>query len=478
MGGKLSEPANKMPNKVKNSIPNPTSFRLKPFQKIGVWTGIHRFKGRMLLADEPGLGKTCQSLFIADHFRQNGPIVVVCPASVKYQWEIEVHKTLGYQTWVLNGLKPPKKMPLYIPPVIVLNWDILRGDWTDRLIELHPLVVIGDECPAIKSFKAQRTRAFQHLCRKVPHVILLSGAPIENGPIEFFPALNLLRPDHFKSFRSFCFRYSIPRVTPWGMKFEGSANEGELHKLVVETCMLRRTKSEVMKQLPPVQRTMVPLKIDRKEYKYAENNFLSWLFKQNPGKAMRVKNAVHIAKLTYLLGLIAKLKTKAVKEWIKEFLESTGEKLVVFAHHRAILESLHRDFSDSVLVYGGLNIKKRQERIDQFADDPSTKVFFGSITATGMGINRLQTVCNTLAIVELVWNPAKIIQVEDRLHRIGQRRPVTAHYLMAKDTLDSLLCKVIQRKQKAIRAIVDGKSGSTEFKILDEVFQQLKQGKY
>jgi SWI/SNF-related matrix-associated actin-dependent regulator 1 of chromatin subfamily A len=456
-----------------------TSFRLKPFQKVGVWTGVYKFKGRFILGDEPGLGKTCQSLIIADHFRQQGPIIVVCPASVKYQWEIEVHKVLGYQTWILNGLKPPKRMPLYIPPVIVLNWDLLRGGWTDQLINLKPLVVIGDESTTLKNHRTQRTKAFRRLCQGVPHVILLSGTPIENGPIEFFTALNILRKDLFPSYRAFGFTYTNPKITPWGIKFEGSIREKELYDRLRQSVLLRRTKAEVMKQLPPVQRTMVPLQIDRKEYEQAENNFLSWLFKNNPGKALRVKNAVHIAKLTYLLGLVAKLKIEKVKEWIDEFLDSTGEKLVVFGHHRAFLESLQEKYPlSSVLVYGGMSLKSRQQRIDQFADDKNTRLFLGSITATGMGINRLQEHCSTLAVAELVWNPAKILQVEDRLHRMGQKRPVTAHFLLAKDTVDSLLCKTILRKQKAIQAIVDGKTGGTEFEILREVFTKLRQHRY
>jgi SWI/SNF-related matrix-associated actin-dependent regulator 1 of chromatin subfamily A len=444
------------------------------YQKIGVFRATHKFKGRVLFSDEVGLGKSAQSLHTALHYKEDGPIVIACPNSIKFGWEIEVHKHAGLQSWILNGLKPPLRLPLHIPPVIILNWDILRGGWTDRLILLKPSVVIGDEITAIKG-NSQRTKAFRRLCYGVPTLLFLSGTPIENGPIEFFNALNLLRKDLFPAFRTFAFRYSIPKVTPWGIKFHGSCREPELNKLLLDSCMIRRTKDEVLKELPPLQRIMVPLEIDRKEYEEAEKNFLSWLFKQNPGKAMKVKNAVHIAKLSYLLGLIAKLKTPAVIEWIEDFLENTNKKLVVFGHHRNFLENLHAKFSNqSVLVYGGIAGHKRQAMIDKFAADKKTKIFLGSITATGSGINKLQTVCSDMVIAELIWTGMKLIQAEGRLHRLGQKNPVSAYYLVAENTTESLLCKVIHAKQASINAIVDGKPDLQEFDVLESMFKQLR----
>lgn len=450
-------------------------IELRPYQKIGVWRGIHRFKGRVLLADEVGLGKTCQALHIAKHFKGDKPIIVVCPASVKYQWKYEVMKTLGWESWVLSGLKPPATMPLHIPPVIVINWDILRGGWTPRLMSLHPRVVIADEVQFAKNYRSQRTVQFRTLCRNVPHIVMLTGTPIENTPLEFYPSLHLLRPDTFPSFKQFAFRYSIPKMTPWGIKFSGSANERELHHKVTRTCMIRRTKLEVLKELPPLQRTMVPLEIDRQEYEKAEKNFISWLFQQEPEKAFRAKSAIQLTKLTYLIGLAARLKLEAVVQWIQDFLNQTSKKLTIYGHHREILDSIHNHFAtQSVLIYGGTSDKHRQLAIDKFVGDKSTRLFIGGITATGSGINRLQTVSSDLIFTELIWNPAKLLQVEGRLHRMGQQNPVNVYYLVARDTVESTLCRAIYRKQKFINAIVDGRSEQLEFSILEEVFNKFK----
>jgi SWI/SNF-related matrix-associated actin-dependent regulator 1 of chromatin subfamily A len=455
--------------------------QLYPFQKVDVWRAVHRFKGRVLIANDVGTGKTVEGLHIASHFKHNThrPIVVVCPASVKYQWEFEVRKHKGWDSWVLNGLSPPQTLPLHIPPVIILNWDILRGGWTDKLIWLQPIVVIADECHATMSPRSQRTLAFRRLCNKVPYVVGLSGTPIQNSPVDFFPMLNILRKDVFPSFRPFAFKFTNPKMSPWGVKFEGSRNEKQLHELLTNTCYLRRTKEEVLKDLPKIQRTLVPIDIKRKEYEEAENNFLGWMFKNNPGKAMRAKSAVHIAKLTYLLGLVAKLKSDFVIDWIEEFLLDNQVKLTVFGHHRSLLEKLHDNFKGrSVLVYGGIGDKKRQLAIDQFVSDPSTDLFLGSITATGTGINKLQNVCSNLAVIELIYNPKKLEQVEGRLHRLGQKLPVTAYYLLARDTIEIKLCKILLRKQKTINAIVDNEPHKQEFEILKLLFaKQLRKGK-
>ena len=450
---------------------------LFPFQNIDVFRAIHKFKGRVILGHDLGLGKSCMSLHVAEHFRDDSPVIVCCPNSTKWGWEIEIHKHTRHRVWVLSGRTPPIRKPLDIPPFIVLNWDILTY-WKNFLILLKPKIVIGDECQYIKDHTTLRTKAFIQLCMGVPHVIPLSATPIENGPIEFFNILNVLQPNLFPSYRRFGFRFTNAKKIPWGSgwKFEGSAREEELNKILTDNILIRRLKKDVFKELPPITRTTVPLDIDRKEYDEAEHNFLGWLFKQNPGKAMRVKNAVQLAKLGYLLGLIAKLKTSSVIEWIEDFLADTDKKLVVFGHHRSFLEELKSKFDkESVLVYGGIAGKKRQAAIDQFANDKKIRLFFGSITAAGTGINKLQTVCSDVVIAEFIWTGTKILQAEGRLDRIGQKNPVSAYYLVAKDTVESLLCATIHRKQKSVNAVVDNESvDSNEFNILGLMFDKLK----
>jgi SNF2 family DNA or RNA helicase len=182
--------------------------------------------------------------------------------------------------------------------------------------------------------------------------------------------------------------------------------------------------------------------------------------------------------MNYLLSLIADLKLPAVIKWIDEFLEQNPtEKLVVFGHHRKFLDALHAHYSDkSVLVYGKIKGKKRQDRINAFVDESHIRIFFGGIMAAGTGINRLQEASKVIAITELIWNPKKLEQVEGRLHRMGQKDNVLAFYLITKDTAETILCKSIFTKSENIDAIVDGKfrKGANEFSIFKRVVNALE----
>ena len=445
-----------------------------PFQKIGIFELDHCHKGRGLLADDVGLGKSLQSIYASIPYRRKRPIIIVCPNPVKYGWEIEVKKHTNFNCWVLEGLKPPKKLPLDVPQVIILNWEILKA-WWKVLKTLNPSVVIGDEIHYIKTRSTIRTKAFRRLCKGVEHMYFLSGTPIENCPAEFFVPLNILRPDLFPSFRPYGDRYCGPVYTPWGVQYKGATRMKELNRILRKELMVRRTKEEVLKDLPPIRRDVIPLKVDLKEYKEAERDIVAWLFRHKPSKARSVGNAVHLAKLSHLLSLVADLKMKQVCDWIDNFLESNPtKKLTVFGHHRKFLETLHERYKDkSVLVYGGMGAKKKQKTIDAFADDKKIRVFIGSIMATGTGINKLQTVCSDLVIAELVWVGLKLLQVEGRLHRLGQKNKVTAYYLIVKGTVEEILCKAIHRKQAIINKVVDGDYKRQEFKIFEKVIRTL-----
>lgn len=449
------------------------------FQKLGIYRMVHRYKGRVLLADDVGLGKSLQSLYAAKYFKHERPIIIVCPNAVKYSWEAEVRKHTRWRSIVLEGTKPQTQQPLHPPDVVILNWDILKF-WTPFLKQLKPNIIIGDESQYIKSMKAQRTEHFMDLCTDMPYVFLLSGTPVENRPVEFYTSLRILKPKLFPSFWKFGNRYCGRKVTPWGVKYDGASNTKELNALLRKHVMIRRTKQQVLKDLPPIQRTVVPLSINRKEYHAAESDFFTWLAKNKPSKVRRLANstAIHLAKLSYLLGLVAELKTKAVCEWIDNFLETTNKKLVVFGHHREFLESLYGKYQkQAVLVYGGIDAKKRQTRIDNFVEKKKTRLFFGSIMAMGTGVNKLQTVCSDVAIVELIWVGVKILQAEGRLHRIGQNNHVNSYYLIAKDTVEASLCNAITKKQASINEIMDGKEDGQEFDILKTVITDYKRRK-
>jgi len=452
--------------------------KARPYQKKGI-RGIEKFNGRMILADEMGLGKTFQVLrwFMKKRKRDKhlGPAIVVCPASVKYTWEREIQKHTNLRCKVLEGRKPPKRLRFGIMhPITIINYDIL-GAWLPYLHSLAPEVVFLDEVQYIKNIESQRTRHTFDLCQDVPHIIGMSGTPLTNRPRELWPILSMLRPKVFDSFWSFGTRFCRPEKKRWGWTWDGADNLGQLNKLLRRTCMIRRLKKNVLKDLPAKTRTVIPLPItNRKEYLRATHNFMDWLGEKSKLRAIKAKKAQAMVKGGYLKRLAAELKLKAVYEWIDNFLDSTDEKLVVFGLHKPILRPLRERYHEnSVIVDGRVKGRKRRRAIDQFVSDKDIRLFIGQIKATGVGVDGLQGAASNIAIIELPWAPADLTQVEDRLHRIGQSNAVNCYYLVAQDTIEERLCRIIQDKQDVLGAILDNTSEGGDLQVFDLLMEEL-----
>lgn len=448
-------------------------MELLPFQQEGV-EEIEWFNGRPLVGWEMGLGKTFTSLsFWHRHRASASPCIIVCPASVKYAWEQEALKAFRIRATVLEGTKPPRGKSVAAPPeLVVLNYDILKH-WVDWLQRLKPKMVILDEVQVISNHTSQRSRASKKLCDKVPRVLGLSGTPLLNRPIELFSILNILRPDVFNSRWSFAHRYCDPRLTPWGWEYKGCTNSTELHQLLTKTCLMRRRKVDVLKELPGKTRTVIPIPLkDMNEYRRASLDFIAWLSRQDPVKANRAAKAAAMVKMGYLLRLTAELKLPSVIEWINNCLDETDSKLVVFGVHKKILEEMKSKCrARSVTIDGSVTGRLRQAVVASFQQDKQVRVLFGNIKAAGVGITL--TASHTVAFAELAWRPGDHTQAEDRCHRIGTTENVAAYYLVAKDTIEEKLCKIIQQKQSIVSSVLDGGSLDEDLDIYDQLSAEL-----
>lgn len=448
------------------------------YQEEGV-RRIHKFGGRALLADEMGLGKTFQTLLYAKRY-VDGPVVVVCPASIKWNWQREAAKHIGTRAEVLEGMKPPSSRLLIHPDtgVFIINYDIL-GPWLKFLTGLKPGLVIIDECQAIKGRNTKRTKNVKALCRSVEKVICVSGTPITNRPAELWPSLNILKPEKYKDFFSFGMKFCKARRTFWGWEFKGASNLALLHSQLKADCMIRRKKQDVLADLPGKTRSVLPIELpDIKHYNEALTDFVGWMRKHHKDKAASALRAEQITKIGYLKRLVGILKLPVVEEWIDNFLEENSGKLIVFGVHKKVLKYLHSVYgSCSVLVDGSVTGHNRQLMIDKFSKNKQTRLFFGNIQAAGSGWNG--TVANTTLFAELDWTPGSHNQAEDRIHRIGQTRGASCYYLVAKNTIEEPLCKIIQEKQETLDATLDGtaaEDGTNIFDLLTEIL--MKDGKH
>jgi SWI/SNF-related matrix-associated actin-dependent regulator 1 of chromatin subfamily A len=463
--------------KKKRKHTTPYKFQAKDLKLIK-----SKFGCRALVAWDMGLGKTPLSLWIARDLKE-GPVVVICPAQLKWQWQREALKHAGMRLVVLEGRVPKKGFDLNLNRNYVINYDILgrpgRGKktWLRWLKKLKPRLVIIDEVQYIKNPQTIRTKAVRELCEKVKHVVGLGGTGgLENCPAELFPFLNICRPDVFDSFYTYAMEFCEPRRTPWGWQFKGATNLDKLHMLLKETCMVRRRKVDVLKDLPKKTRTVIPVDIKRRaEYVQAQTDFIRWLMRKSKRKALRARNAERLVQLGYLKRLAAELKMKAVCEWIDAFIaDNPGKKLLVFGVHKKILHLLHERYKNSVLVTGEVVGRERQVRVDKFNRDKKCQFFFGNIDAAGVGWSCTST--STVLFVELSWTPGKHMQAEDRV--VGIKRGLKGEaaqifYLVARATIEEMLCQILEKKQKVIDQILDGKKAGRGLDVMSLLEERL-----
>lgn len=437
--------------------------KLFPFQKQGL-TFLNKRNGRALLGDEMGLGKTIQTLAWLSLHHEARPALVICPNTLKPNWAKETYEAVGLSTEIIYGTK--NKTPEVIPSEIyIINYDII-GKNLEYIKKLKVKTIILDECHYIKNKKANRTKVVVELCKSVPYLIAISGTPIINRPSEFFTVLNLLDKANFSSFWKFAERYCGLTRTRFGWIYNGATNTKELYERLNGKLMLRRLKKDVLKELPDKMREVIPLDIDnRKEYELCSNDFSSWL-------GTDYGSAEAIVQMEKLKQLAVKGKMNQILDWIEDFL-SSGKKLVLFATHIETLNILQDEFPDcSVRIDGSTPQEKRMSIVEEFNSSSTKNLFLGNIKASGVGITL--TGASDVAFVELGWTPGEHIQAEDRIHRIGQKECCQIHYLIAKDTIEEELAKLIQKKLQVLNEILDGKSSDKEEQIYSLLIEKLK----
>lgn len=450
---------------------------LFPYQKKGVAL-IEKFNGRVLLADEMGLGKTIQVLAWLELHKEIRPVVIITPATAKWNWAKEINeccKKLPKVT-VIEGT--PKNIDLARKKlkgkdIIIINYDIIsnkikkigkrkkietpKTGWVDFLQEIKPQCIALDECHYIKNSGAFRTYAVKKLCKNVPYFIGISGTPILNKPIEIYNVLHILAPTKIPNFYTFTRRYCNAHFNGFGWDYTGASNTEELHDLLLNVGMIRRLKKDVLPELPEKIYSCVILPLEnKKEYEQAEKDFIKWVkVTQGTEKAEKAKRAETLVKIGTLRQLAVKNKMKAIFEWIDDFLD-TDNKIVLFAEHKKFIDMLEKKYSSvCVKIDGGVTNKKRIEIMEQFQNDPKIKIFIGNMKAAGTVITL--TAASHVAFLEFPWTPGDIKQAEDRCHRVGQKKAVNVYFLCVKNTIEEKIADILQKKMKVLESVLDGK---------------------
>lgn len=448
----------------------PRDFQVEDAEDI-----VREFEGRCLLANQMGLGKSLTALMVALLLKNARPVIVVCPASLKWNWEHEALFHCGMRAEVLETRKVPRKGFRTRHQIIIINYDILPW-WIDWLKRLRPQMVVIDECHYVGNRRALRTRAVRLLCRKVPNVLALSGTPLTNRPAELWPILNILRPKLYPAFLPFAKLHCAPKKTPYGMDYSGASRMPLLHRRLRRRLMIRRLKADVLDQLPKKTRTVVPLSIDRPhDYARAANDFGGWLRETDPSKLRTADRAHALVQMGYLKRLAARLKLRQVFAWVDDFLRESDGKLILFAVHKKIIRKLRRRYAQTcVVVDGSVTGQHRKLAVTRFQNDRKIRLFIGNVRAAGVGLNL--TAAHTVAFAEMDWTPGLHTQAEDRCYaRLGDLHGASVYYLVARGTIEEKLVKLIARKQKVLNAILDGEGRGDPFDIHEKLLRMLKE---
>jgi superfamily II DNA or RNA helicase len=438
---------------------------LEPFQWAGVRYVLER--RRAFLADEQGLGKTVEALAALE---ADGafPAVVVCPASLKLNWERETRHWLPHRSVALvegRTAVPPRA------DVTILNYELVAAH-RDALALRRPQALVIDESHYCKNPHAKRTRAVRRLAESLPSDALrlaLTGTPVLNHAEELISQLRVLgRIEDFGSGARF------------KAQFRGPLTEERLHWHLRRHCFVRRRKQEVLPQLPDKRQVVVPVALDNeREYRLAEDDVIAWLREQPldlselNAKIAATLRAQRLAQLGTLQRLAARGKLHAALAWIHDFLAS-GEPLVVFARHVEVQEAVVERFPHAAHLLGRDSATAREATVRAFQEDDGPQLIVGATRVAAQGITL--TRASNVAFLELEWTPAMHDQAEDRCHRIGQRDAVTAWYLLAAGTIDETIARLIARKRGLVAAVTDGRRLDGDG-LVEAVVKELRDGR-
>jgi SWI/SNF-related matrix-associated actin-dependent regulator 1 of chromatin subfamily A len=443
---------------------------LKPFQRAGVIYLLAQ--RRAFLSDEQGLGKTIEAIAALE---ADGayPAIVVCPASLKLNWRRELDRWLpGRSVQVLAGNGTGAEIPA--AEVTVVNYDIVAAR-LPALRALQPRALVLDESHYCKNAAAKRTQAVQQLSAAIPGdglILALTGTPVLNRPAELISQLRIIgRLGDFGSGVQF------------GRRFRGADAHMRLHWHLRARCFVRRLKADVLPQLPAKTRAIVPVELDNEpEYRLAERDVVAWLqsqpldLRELDARVAAALRAERLVRLNALKLLAARGKLHAALAWIHDFCTS-GEPLVVFAHHREIQRAVLERFPAALHILGADTsaARDRSLRVFQRSERAENQLIVCSIEVAGQGLTL--TRASNVVFLELDWTPAKHDQAEDRCHRIGQRDAVNASYLLAADTIDETISKLLERKRAVIEAVTDGREEDEEG-VLDALVRELRGAPY
>lgn len=418
---------------------------------------------------------TVQSLAYIVNTNQRRTLII-CPASVKFSWQNEIKKWTKLNSYVVDTETEFSEIP-HDTDIVIINYDILKK-FFNELMKYGWSCLVADESHFIKNHQAIRSKAVKAIAQGVPSVLLLSGTPLINRPIELFNLLNIIDPKAWPNWYQYAVRYAGGKKTRFGFEANGATNLEEL-KQKIEKYFLRRTKNQVLAQLPPKVRTEVPMELSgefQQQYKIAASDLAQYLKrykKETDANILKTVQSEKLARINYLRQINSMGKIKIAKELIENFIEN-DEKVLVFSCFNAPLLELQKSFQEkSVMIIGSTDVNERGEIVKNFQENPDIKVFLGGVNSAGTGITL--TAAKNIVFLDFPWTPGDMKQAEDRAHRPGANyESLNIYQITSRGTIDDFMKKLLVEKQEIFDKLFEGKQGKTQKSILDEMVEDIE----
>ena len=458
-------------NKVEIAEVDYTKYSHRPpleHQKVAIEELLKNKK--YILADDMGLGKTTSTI-IASLEMGAKKILIICPASLKINWQREYQLYSEKTSYVCEGKNYSEESD-----IVIMNYDIIKNfhDSKDRknsiIIKSNFDLVIIDEAHYIQNVQAQRTKLINDLVRDIDRLWLLTGTPMTSRPINYFNLLSLVDSPVAKNWMAYVVRYCSGyqfRVGPrkvWNVM--GASNLEELRDRTGAT-VLRRLKEDVL-DLPEKIITPVYLRLRSKLYEEVMGDYYNW-YEKNPEESKNL--SIQFTKLTQVRQVIAEEKTQHTIELAENIVEQ-GKKVIIFCNFTKSLETIVNHFGKSaVRLDGSMNKTQRQDSVDRFQEDDNVKVFVGNIKAAGVGITL--TAAEAVIMNDLSFLPSDHSQSEDRAYRYGQKNNVLVYYPIFENTIEGIIYDILNNKKRIIATVMGDTSDETN--IVEEILKSINQ---
>jgi SWI/SNF-related matrix-associated actin-dependent regulator 1 of chromatin subfamily A len=446
-------------NKVKDVVIDYEKYSHRPpleHQKEAIKSLVENKK--FILADDMGLGKTTSTIIAA---LETGAkkILIICPASLKINWQREIENYSNRPTSIIEGKKWEDS------DFIIINYDIIKNFHDEKkksdsvLLKTKFDLVIIDEAHYIQNKQAQRTKLINDFVSNVDRLWLLTGTPITSRPINYFNLLNLIECPVAKNWmayvKRYCngFQFQAGRRKIWNVS--GASNLEELRDRTAPL-VLRRLKENVL-DLPDKIITPVYLRLKSKEYEALMGEYYDWYDKNGESDSLTLQ----FTKLTKVRQVIAEEKVPSTIEICENIVEQ-GKKVIVFTNFTKTLEMILEHFGKkAVRLDGQMSQKERQMSVDRFQNEDDVMVFVGNIKAAGVGITL--TAGEAVVMNDLSFLPSDHSQAEDRSYRYGQKNNVLVYYPIFDNTVEGIIYDILKKKKDIFETVMGDKVDNGDY---------------